>query len=95
VKYPRQLTRETYTGEPVVGSTLTVDPGTYLPSDAVITFQWHQSDTGPIAGATGRSYTLRPSDVGHIVFVNIRVAHRGVAAEWSIGPSDPVRPAAG
>lgn len=94
-EYPRQLTRETYTGEPVVGSTLTVDPGTYLPSDAVITFQWHQSDTGPIAGATGRSYTLRPSDVGHIVFVNIRVAHRGVAAEWSIGPSDPVRPAAG
>ena len=53
----------TVTGNPIVGSTLTVDPGVWSPSDAILTYQW-LSNGSPIAGATGNTYIPVAADAG-------------------------------
>lgn len=55
-------------GTPVVGVSLTADPGTWQPTGTAFAFQWER-DGLPIAGATGATYTLAADDVGHHVSV--------------------------
>ena len=47
-------------GDPAVGETLTLDPGSW-PSDVAIQTRW-LLDGVPIPGATGASYTPQASD---------------------------------
>ena len=50
-------------GSPQVGRTLTVVPGTWVPADAALTFQW-TADKSPIAGANQPTYVVTTADVG-------------------------------
>ncbi|MFD1210923.1 S8 family serine peptidase [Arthrobacter sp. GCM10027362] len=59
----------TVTGATRVGSTLTATAGTWTPG-TTLTHQWHRSGTA-IPGATGRTYTLAPADLGQKVTVTV------------------------
>ena len=49
-------------GSPQTGRTLTAVPGTWVPADATLTYQW-QRDGAAIAGATGATYVVQAADV--------------------------------
>lgn len=46
-----------------VGSRMWIEPGTFTPKDAQVTYAWLR-DGVPIAGATASSYAVGPADVG-------------------------------
>jgi hypothetical protein len=64
------MTPPTISGSPVVGQTLTGDPGTWSGTQPItFTYQWRicnasGGNCSAIAGATSRTYVLRQSDVG-------------------------------
>lgn len=58
------------TGVPKVGETLGVDPGTWGTDGVTYDYQWLR-DGEAIAGATGASYLLGPSDHGHTFSVEV------------------------
>jgi hypothetical protein len=61
----------TITGTTKVGSTLTAVKGAWNPTDdATFVYQW-RSGGGVIAGATGATYTLQPSDLGDQISVRV------------------------
>ena len=60
-------------GDPVVGSTLTADPGTWAPTDVALTYQWLSNGTA-ITGATSATYTPTSSDIGHQISVTVTAA---------------------
>lgn len=57
-------------GTPRVGETLSVDPGTWRPSDATLSYQWMRRDE-EIPGATAPRYTLTGADIDGMIFVRI------------------------
>jgi hypothetical protein len=59
----------TVSGTPQVDKVLTAVAGSW-PAGTTLTFQWHYG-TGPISGATGPTYTPKPSDVGLWVRVSV------------------------
>lgn len=64
-------------GEPRLGETLTLDPGTWSPSagdDVSIT--WLR-DGEPIEGATGATYVLAPEDLGTTVSARVETTRPG------------------
>jgi surface antigen len=61
------------TGTALVGHTLTASPGQFTPAGATPTYQWLR-DGVAISGATARTYTLQPADVGHPVAFRITVS---------------------
>jgi hypothetical protein len=75
-------------GTPALGSTLTVDPGAYLPSDAALTYAWLR-DGRPIPRAAGPTYAVRPADVGTRISVRVTARKRGLKPvtrrRWSSG----------
>ncbi len=75
-------------GTPALSSTLSVDPGRYLPSDAGLTYVWLR-DGRPIPRAGGPSYAVRPADVGTRISVRITARKRGLKPvtrrRWSSG----------
>jgi len=77
-------------GTPALGSTMNVDPGAYLPSDAGLTYTWLR-DGRPIPRADGPSYAVRPADVGTRISVRITARMRGLKPvtrrRWSSGPT--------
>ena len=80
----------TITGDPVVGGTLTADPGTW--DDAVaLAYQW-LVDGSPVADETGTSYTPRPEDVDLPVTVQVTGTRTGYASETVT--SEPTAPVA-
>jgi uncharacterized protein YndB with AHSA1/START domain len=56
------------TGNPVVGRTLTAQPGIWKPSSLELGYQWKR-DGKVIPGATAKTYTLTEADRGHTVHV--------------------------
>ncbi len=72
----------TITGAPVLGSTLTAHPGTWVGAQPVsYTYQWTRCATSgaacsPIAGAKRATYTIAAADVGHPLFVQIKAITR-------------------
>ncbi|MFT2753035.1 hypothetical protein [Clavibacter sp. Sh2088] len=56
------------TGNPVVGRTLTAQPGVWKPSTLELGYQWKR-DGKVIPGATAKTYTLTEADRGHAVHV--------------------------
>ena len=65
-------------GRAVVGRTLTADPGTFTPSDAVVRYTWLRSGE-PLDGVTGPRYVVRRGDVGHRLSVRVSLA----APHWT------------
>ncbi len=65
-------------GAPVVGSTLTADPGTWVSGDPVaFTYQWTRCAVGgsacsPIPTGKRQSYTVVTEDVGRRLFVQVK-----------------------
>lgn len=82
-------------GRPVVsgtrryGSTLTVSPGRWSTTGLTLRYRWYR-DRKPVPGATGRTYTIAPGDIGHRLAVRVTASkphHRTTwAASLSTGP---------
>jgi len=67
---PTNTVKPTVTGTPIVGETLSVSNGTWTPTPSSYTRQWQRCNADAagclnIAGATGQTYGVRSSDVGH------------------------------
>jgi hypothetical protein len=65
-------------GTALVGQTLTASPGRFTPAGATPSYQWLRGGVA-ISGATARTYTLRPADVGHRVAVRVTIS----APHWA------------
>ena len=57
-------------GRAVVGRTLRAAPGSWRPGSVTLRYRWLR-DSRAIAGATGRTYRLRPADAGHRISVRV------------------------
>ncbi len=83
------------TGLPVMGETLTLDPGEWGPGKVGLDYQWFR-DGEALDRAVGDSYTLSQLDVGHVVSVRVTGHRRGytTAEAWSaaVGPVLPPAP---
>ncbi|MEA2427302.1 MAG: hypothetical protein QOF37_930, partial [Thermoleophilaceae bacterium] len=69
---PVNTAAPTITGTPIQGSVLTCHPGSWT-GGPDFTYQWTRSGIGAIPGATGPTYTLRPSradDANHVTDPN-------------------------
>jgi len=72
---PTNTAKATISGTASVGSTLTVNKGTWTGSQPIsYAYQWQRCDTSgnncsDISGATGTSYNVVPADVGHTLRV--------------------------
>ncbi|WP_310529459.1 carboxypeptidase regulatory-like domain-containing protein, partial [Nocardioides sp.] len=64
---------------PVVGQLLTSTPGSWNPSDSTYAYQW-LANGGPIAGATGSSYTVVAGDIGKTLAVRVTATRDGFAS---------------
>jgi signal peptidase I len=77
---PKNTARPTISGQPVVGDTLTVNNGTWTGA-STFSYQWLQCDANgnncvEIAGATGKTYGVRSTDVGHELLAQVKAANR-------------------
>ncbi|MBA3021915.1 peptidoglycan-binding protein [Propionicimonas sp.] len=68
----------TLAGTTTVGKALTAAPGVWGPGAVEVSYQWYRG-ANPIAGATGRSYTLQPADARQA----IKVATTGTKAGYT------------
>jgi hypothetical protein len=66
----------TVKGDPVVGGTLTADPGTWAPTPAGINYQWY-SGTTQLRNATAATLTLAAAQSGAELRVRVRVGRPG------------------
>ncbi|MCW2984051.1 MAG: hypothetical protein JWR63_1621, partial [Conexibacter sp.] len=91
---PVSIAAPTVAGQTIRGQTLSASSGSWNPSATSVTYQWQRDDGSgggfaDIAGATGTTYTLTPTDVGaqlrvHVVATNL--AGTGTADALAIGP---------
>jgi len=73
---PRNTARPSITGEARVGETLTAEDGTWTNTPTAYAYQWQSCDidgTGciPVAGATGKTYGVRTTDLGFRLRVRV------------------------
>ncbi|MFL6002955.1 MAG: CHAP domain-containing protein [Nocardioides sp.] len=71
-------TAPSLTGTALVGHTLTASAGQFTPAGATPGYQWLRGGVA-ISGATARTYTLQPADVGRSVAVRVTVS----APQWA------------
>lgn len=69
-------TRPSVIGTPKVGRGLYAKVGSWTPRPTSYAYQWYRGSTR-IAGATGKTYTLRPADAGHRVRVRVTARRSG------------------
>jgi len=87
---PYATTHPVISGAVKVGSRVTVSAGTWSVKDAALAYQWLR-DGAVIAGATSRTYTLRPGDRGARVAVRISASAPGRTTGVSVtAPTSPV-----
>jgi len=87
-------------GTPAVGSTLTVEPGTWGPAPVTLRYQWNRDGTA-VAGMTTTSYAVTTADAGSTLTVTVTGSRSGYAsasrtsAAVGVDPSGRVRHVAG
>ncbi|RIJ76679.1 hypothetical protein D1871_11455 [Nakamurella silvestris] len=63
-------------GTPKAGSTLTATTGSWTPAATTYRYQW-KADGKAIAGATGRTFTVRTADRGRLITVTVTGSRSG------------------
>ena len=92
------VTPPSMSGDAIVGSTLTADPGTWSDPAATFTYAWLRCDeSGSCApiGAGGTTYTLTADDLGSSIGVEVTAttaAGTGDAGSNLVGPVVPQPP---
>ena len=76
---PAPWTEPNLGGSPQVGRTLTAVPGTWVPPDATITYQW-RAGSKDIAGAVAATYVVGAQTVGKEITVRVTAAAPGGTA---------------
>lgn len=80
-------------GEAVLGTELSADPGTWQPSDVSLAYQW-LADTTPIPGATTSTFTVTAAHLGARLSVTVTGTRVGFTpASATSMPTAAVRPA--
>lgn len=77
----------TISGTAQIGQTLSVSTGGWTNSPTSFAYQWSDSATGPIGGATASAYVPTSANLGHTLRVS-------VVATNAVGPSAPATSAA-
>ena len=68
--------RPTISGSPVVGGTVSVSTGSWSPSGASFSYQWKVGGL-TVGGATGSTYSVRPTDADRSVTVVVTASKQG------------------
>jgi uncharacterized repeat protein (TIGR02543 family) len=76
----------TITGSAMVGSLLTVDPGTWSPVPTTYTYQWFRNGV-EIAGATGATRVVTADDYGNSLVVRVWGTSTGYVTANAYSPS--------
>ena len=76
-------------GAATLGTTLSVDEGSWSPSDVTYSYQWYRG-SAPISGATGDSYTLAAGDVGYAVSVRVAASKTGLTSTSAVSAATAV-----
>ena len=98
VTKPVNKTQPVITGTAEVGLKVTTTRGTWTGPPKSFTFAWSRCDSDgaciTIAGATGRSYTVTASDVGHTLIATV-TAHNAAGATPAASPASAIVPPSG
>lgn len=62
-------------GPGTVGTTLSVNPGTWTVANPTFTYQWYRDDE-PVAGATSSTYPVTAADAGHTLRADVTASAR-------------------
>jgi hypothetical protein len=94
---PRNTARPAITGDPEVGQELTAEDGTWTNSPTSFGYQWQRCDIdavfcAAVAGATGKTYGVRASDVGFRLRVEVTARNANGAGSAVSIPSGIVVP---
>ncbi len=96
---PVVVTLPSVSGDAIVGSILTADPGTWSDPTATFSYAWlrchgNESDScTPIEGADGTTYILTSDDLDFLMRVEVTAANAGGTATAESTPTAPVEPA--
>ncbi|MFB9315527.1 carboxypeptidase-like regulatory domain-containing protein [Nocardioides plantarum] len=74
--------RAVQSGTPRVGATLTVSRGSWYPTTAKVAYQWARNGV-PISGEHGRTYRVRPSDLGARIIARLRAVKPGYTSTYT------------
>jgi surface antigen len=78
-------------GKLLVGEQLTADPGVLEPRDAQATYVWMR-DGEPMPAFTGRTYVVKPLDIGSRISVRVQLTHTGYRSKaLMLGPVGGVK----
>jgi hypothetical protein len=97
---PSVVTLPSVSGDVIVGSTLTADPGTWSDPAATFSYGWlrcHGNGSGScttIEGADGKKYVLRGDDVGFRIGVTVTATNAGGSGSSDSSLVGPVVPPA-
>jgi hypothetical protein len=87
---PVNVTLPVITGPPVVGDTLTGSNGMWTNSPISFTYQWTNTTTGNIPGATSPTYVPQSSDLGDDLTITVIASNAGgsssPATSAQVGP---------
>ncbi|MGQ2911210.1 DUF3152 domain-containing protein [Aeromicrobium sp.] len=64
------------------GKTLTASAGRWSTGGVTLRYRWYR-DRKPVAGATRRTYTIKPGDVGHRLAVRVTASKRYHQTRWA------------